>query len=296
MLVSAGTHALLLLLTVAGVGFVRSVAPPPPDIESMEILTFVPDFLVDQPVVGGGEPPAGQPSPPAATPPPVVQTPPPKPAPEVKPAPKAEPPAVKPVVERQPPKKVEPEPPPPSETGTKPPPKKHVVQPNLTPVVKKTPESKQPTKAEQEAAQAAAAAANARRVAQAIKSRINSAVTGISGKLSSSTTVTVPGGTGGASYASYSLYVKSVYQWAWRAPSELTDDSATATAKIVIARDGTILSARIETPSRVPALDKSVRAALDRVTTIGKPFPDGAKDDERTFLIDFNLKAKQFTG
>jgi outer membrane biosynthesis protein TonB len=171
-----------------------------------------------------------------------------------------------------------------------------VVQPNLNPVVKRVPDPKEPTKAEREAAAAAAAAAHAQRAAQVLKSRINSAVSGIAGRLSSSTSVTVPGGTGGASYASYSLFVKSVYQWAWRPPSELTDDSATATARIVIARDGTIVSARIETPSKVPSLDRSVRVALDRVTTIGRPFPEGAKDDQRTFLIDFNLKAKEFTG
>jgi TonB family protein len=251
-------------------------------------LDFIPDILVDQPVVGGGSP---APLPVTPTP---AQPPPSAPAEVKKPTPIEPTPVNAARAEKPVPKPPEPEPPPASETGTKPPPKKHVVQPNLKPVVKQAPEVKQPTKEQREAA----AAAEAQRLAQVHQSRINQALRGISGRLSSSTTVTMPGGTGsgGASYASYSLFVKSVYQWAWRPPAELTDDSATATARVVIARDGTVLSARIETPSGVPALDRSVRAALDRVTTIGRPFPEGAKDDQRAFLIDFNLKAKEFTG
>ncbi len=286
LLVSAATHATLLGVLVTGAGFISPPRPPTLP-EDLAILDFIPDILVDQPVVGGGSP-APAPSTPAPAPPPPV-------AAEIKTSAPIEPPPAKPVkVEKPAPKPPEPEPPTPSETGTKPPPKKHVVQPNLTPVIKKAPEVKQPTKEEREAA----AAAEAQRLAQVRQSRINQAVSGLAGRLSSSTSVTMPGGpgSGGASYASYSLFVKSVYQWAWRPPAELTDDSATATARVVIARDGTVLSARIETPSGVPALDRSVRAALDRVTTIGRPFPEGAKDDQRTFLIDFNLKAKEFTG
>jgi hypothetical protein len=39
-------------------------------------------------------------------------------------------------------------------------------------------------------------------------------------------------------------------------------------------------------------VDKSVQRTLDRVTFIA-PFPEGAKDKQRTYTINFNLKAKR---
>jgi hypothetical protein len=38
-----------------------------------------------------------------------------------------------------------------------------------------------------------------------------------------------------------------------------------------------------------------VQRTLDRVTFVA-PFPDGAKEKERTFIINFNLKAKRMLG
>ena len=44
-------------------------------------------------------------------------------------------------------------------------------------------------------------------------------------------------------------------------------------------------------------MDKSVQNALDRVKRSGlPPFPQGARDDERTFTIEFNLQAKRQIG
>jgi len=68
------------------------------------------------------------------------------------------------------------------------------------------------------------------------------------------------------------------------------------TARVVIARDGSVVSAEIVERSKAPALDQSVTSALGRVTTIGRPFPEGSTDERKTFLIEFDLKARQGTG
>ena len=66
-------------------------------------------------------------------------------------------------------------------------------------------------------------------------------------------------------------------------------------ATVTIASDGTVLSARILKPSGDASVDRSVQRTLDRVTFIA-PFPEGAKDKQRTYTINFNLKAKRLSG
>ena len=64
---------------------------------------------------------------------------------------------------------------------------------------------------------------------------------------------------------------------------------------MTIQKSGEILSARISKRSGFPALDKSVEAAIARVKRV-RPFPEGATEDQRTYVIPFNLKAKRQTG
>jgi len=64
---------------------------------------------------------------------------------------------------------------------------------------------------------------------------------------------------------------------------------------VVISRDGTVVSARIIQPSGNAVLDKSVERAMLRVPTV-PPFPEGAKDNERIYQINYNLKAKRSIG
>jgi TonB family protein len=64
---------------------------------------------------------------------------------------------------------------------------------------------------------------------------------------------------------------------------------------VTIASDGTVITARIVTPSGDAGVDNSIQRALDRVTFIA-PFPEGAKEKERIFIIKFNLKAKRMLG
>jgi TonB family protein len=76
----------------------------------------------------------------------------------------------------------------------------------------------------------------------------------------------------------------------------MADDSATAKVSVTIARDGTVVEAHVTRESGSAATDRSVREVLNRVKFIGVPFPAGSKDDQRTFIINFNLKAKKLLG
>jgi TonB family protein len=71
----------------------------------------------------------------------------------------------------------------------------------------------------------------------------------------------------------------------------MANDDAVTTVKITVASDGTVVNARIITPSGDAKSDDSVRRALDRVTSV-PPLPDKSQA-ERDFVISFNLKAKR---
>jgi colicin import membrane protein len=148
-------------------------------------------------------------------------------------------------------------------------------------------------------AAAAAAAAEEKRLADArtkAVSQLRAAATSIRQNTSSSTTVEEfgPGG-GGPAYASYAAWVKTVYDNAWDAPEDVTKDDAIAKVTVTIANDGTVITARISAPSGDSAVDASVRRTLERVKFIA-PFPEGSKDKQRTYVINFNLKAKRLAG
>jgi len=264
-------HALLAAVLVLGPAF-RAPGPSVPDLPILEIL---PVRLVDEPVFGGGQPRA-EPPPPA--PPPVVT--PPVRVPEPQPLP--QPPRPSPTPEPAPKPKPKPEPPARRlpEVSTK-----LVTRPKpSTP-----PERSVRDTAAEEARRQAEAAARARQEA------LNQALNRLRDLAVSSTEVRVPG-PGGEAYANYAQYVKTVYTRAWLVPPDLDIEDATVTATVTIARDGTVLSARIVRGSGHPAVDASVQRTLDRVRTIGREFPAGAREDQRTFTIHFNLRAKRLTG
>jgi TonB family protein len=276
-------HTGLLFLLALSSGF---TAPKPVETEVVQLLNFVPDVLVDAPVMGGGTPPISPP--PAARQPivlPPVQPPPKQPEPKRVEEPRR--------VEKTP----EPEPPKTSPTGEKPAPApKRQIEVNLKPVVR----SPDQTRAERDRAEAEArrrAEAEAARLAQVRQSQLASAVGNLGRTLSSSTSVSVPG-TGGATYASYTSYVDLIYRQAWAPlkPRETGDRSLSVIARVVIARNGDVLVSEIKRRSGNEALDRSVRAALDRVRTIGRPFPEGATDQQREFLIEFNLESRPGAG
>lgn len=156
--------------------------------------------------------------------------------------------------------------------------------------------------AAQRAAQRAAAAkaAQARRELAEAFSNIGSEVSRGQSNLKTGfkggTAVDV-GGPGGEAFGSYKMYVQMAYENAWIVVPELTDQDFIAVIKVTVARDGRITASRIFKPSGSATMDRTVRKAMDQVRNDGlPPFPEGAKDTERTFTIEFNLKAKSRLG
>ncbi len=102
-------------------------------------------------------------------------------------------------------------------------------------------------------------------------------------------------GTGSVSYASYESVLKTIYEREWHTPDDASNDEADTRVSVTIRRDGTVISAHILTPSGDAKVDASVQRTLDRVTFIA-PFPDGATENEKEFIITFNLKMKRMLG
>ncbi|GEM_PF-1138716 len=73
---------------------------------------------------------------------------------------------------------------------------------------------------------------------------------------------------------------------AWRQPQNLS--GRTVVAEVVVARDGTIRSARIRNASGISTLDNSVRQALSSVSKV-RAFPSNFSEAEHRFVIDFNI-------
>jgi TonB family protein len=87
--------------------------------------------------------------------------------------------------------------------------------------------------------------------------------------------------------------VRSFYDSAWVRPEDATTEDATAEVSVTIASDGAVIAKRITKRSGDRAVDASVQNVLDRVTSVGRPFPEGAKDKQRTYIIPFNMKTKR---
>lgn len=95
-------------------------------------------------------------------------------------------------------------------------------------------------------------------------------------------------GANAAAFTSYAQYVVSVYRRTWEPliPKTLAR-SRVAVVSVTVDRTGKVLSARVVSKTGDAALDRSVQSALDRVRSIGKPFPSGSNDSKRTFTLDF---------
>ena len=63
-------------------------------------------------------------------------------------------------------------------------------------------------------------------------------------------------------------------------------DNVNVLFKVTIARDGTVISAHIVTPSGDPNVDAAIQRMLDRVTFIA-PFPESMTENEKTYPINF---------
>jgi TonB family protein len=96
-------------------------------------------------------------------------------------------------------------------------------------------------------------------------------------------------GTGDSSYAQI---VKETYTRSWKSVGTPSTSPGSTVVKVTIAKNGTVLSAVIMAPSSDQALDRSVQRTLERVRTI-EPFETGAKEEQRTYTINFNLQASR---
>lgn len=161
-------------------------------------------------------------------------------------------------------------------------------------VLKKT---NRPNAAKARAKQEAEAKAQAQAFADAkrgVAERIGSAAQALTTGFAQGTAVEV-WGPGGEATADYAAFVEAIYRDAWIVPNDLIDDDSTAKVSITIARNGHVISARIVRRSGNLSLDRSVQRTLDKVKFVHE-FPEGARDEERTYYINFNLNAKRSIG
>jgi len=297
---STGLHGFLLLLFVFGSAFFVSKEPAP------QRINVVPTHLIEDALAGGGGNPnlartedrqkgtlVPQPAVPA---PPQPVAPPPKPE-------QVQPPQSKPETKRPEPKKLEVPVPKPTKVvepvkpkpTDKPPEPKPRIDLNELVRVARTDTDKQKSQQEAENREKA----RQQRIADAQRQKHAQEIGKVTEKLqrgfSSGTKVEV-GGPGGEAYANYGSLVQAVYEDAWQIIQDLTDDNEVAVVRVTIARDGRVIGARFVDKSRSASMNKSVQRALDAVKHIGRPFPESIKDSERSFTIEFNLKAKRLLG
>ena len=106
-------------------------------------------------------------------------------------------------------------------------------------------------------------------------------------KLSGRTSVNVP--LGRYASANYESLIRRKYMDATIHPGAINGDPIVK-VRLVIARNGRILSARVTGKSGVASWDRSVQKALDRVKFI-KPFPESMKGSQQTFNLNFNSRS-----
>lgn len=268
---TVGIHLLLLTILIVGPAFFN----PRPKPDDTQVLDVIPANLIDAAFNSGVKnavPPA---------PAPIISRPPPQPQPQPQrhetppppPEPKPEPSIVKTVERISTPKpvkhkteKAEPvkktAPKKPAETRA------HKIEVNTRVVTRTTPKNSDSRR-------------DSAAISEAIKNLRNNFKSGTEINLSGNSSV---------AYANYASIVRSVYDRAWRLPNTIARDE-NITVKVTIARDGSVASARIVTPSGDAPADASVQKTLDRVKVVAA-FPDGSTDRERTFTIVFNPQVK----
>jgi hypothetical protein len=108
---------------------------------------------------------------------------------------------------------------------------------------------------------------------------------------------TLPGEGGGDAFVNYRTAVFNAYYQAWKTPETGAHRLAVADVKIVVARNGDVISSEFVSKSGDAAVDQPVQRALDQVERQKlPPFPPKSEDTERTFILRFNLEAKQSAG
>jgi colicin import membrane protein len=298
---STGFHGFLVLLLVFGSAFFVTKEKP-----TTQRLNVVPTRLIENALSGGG----GNPNLPQTEdrqkgetllPQPAAAAPPPQPAPPQPKPPQPQPPQPKPEAKKAEPKKPDPTPKPPKATDVeklKPVDKIPEVKPRidlneLKPIARTdTDKHKAQKEAEAREADRQQKIADAQR--QKLADQIGKVADTMRRGFSGGTKVEV-GGPGGEAYANYGSLVQAAYEDAWKIIQDLTDDDEIAVVRVTITRDGRVVGARFVERSKSASMNKSVQRALDAVKKL-PPFPEFLKEPERSFTIEFNLKAKRLLG
>ena len=291
---ASGMHLLLVVILLVGPAFLAAHTRKAED-KDFKIMDVIPGKLIDEAFSGGGTPNAAPPAPAPPQPTPVIT--PPTPAP-----PKTLLQKIEKVFTPEPPKpeKAEPEKPEvdplalrkvtktaPGKSKDDVPLKKVIRTAKATTTSKTTSkETAEDSEADARAQQRAAAKARAAAIGKSL-SRLNS-------NLSTGVDVDIPG-PGGAAYANYADALASTYYHAWTLPDEASNDNASVKVKVTLARDGSVISARVVQPSGNALLDRSVERALNRVKSF-EPFPEGSKDATRTFNFEFQPRFRKLIG
>lgn len=291
---SAAAHALLIVvLVLAPAFFVPKRKPPAPP-----LLDVIPSKIVDGVLFGGNQTqpapppqpqPAPQPQPQAKREEPRPAPPPPEPRREPEPPPRPPKRNDIPRIEPEPKKTAKPK------AEPKKPPQVSL-QPKIVSIGKAEPKKnhQKQTENDHERREQEQRLKELARAADTQAKRLNQALNSLRDNLSNSTDVHIPG-PGSEAFANYAQVVKSIYDRAWVFREDIADLRATVEATITVARDGTVLSARITRKSGTTVLDRSVQEVLERVKFIA-PFPDGATEIQRTFDLTFNPALKRATG
>ncbi len=248
--------------------------------------------------------------------PPRPVEPPPPPTKPIEPVPKKE------VVKEPPPKlvKVEPRPLPPSPKGKEalvkketkktkepePPPAKTAptkstvkIADTKTLISRKSEEdakAKQKAETEERALSVAAAKAAQQAHLQRV-AKMKAILGGIPGGLSSPVDIHIDagGGPNAAAFLDYGQMMVRIYEQMWLVPANLNDSLSIVSVTVTVARNGRVLKSQLLKPSGNSAIDKSVGETLQKVIQF-EPFPASFREAQKTFNIDFNLKAKRNTG
>jgi len=261
---TAGFHLLLLVILFVGSAFFNE--KPKPD--DSPVLDVIPADAIESAINNGSQ----RATPP---PPPTVVPPPPQPVPPVPQAVEPPPPVPPPTVVERLEKFFKPEPP------KQAPVVKPVTQPqtpkvDLKVVTRPVPKNPAPV-------------TNPKPNTQAIKKITDN----LARNLSSPTEIGTPGDSTVAQ-ANYASIVKSVYDRAWTLPDNVAGENENVKVSVTIASDGTVINARILTPSGDAALDASVQRTLARVTFVA-PFLKGMTEKEWTRPISFNPETKRMS-
>ena len=89
--------------------------------------------------------------------------------------------------------------------------------------------------------------------------------------------------------ANYESLIRRKYMDATIHPGAISGDPVVK-VRLVIARNGRVISARVTGQSGLASWDRAVQKALDRVKFI-KPFPESMKGSQKTFNLNFNSRS-----